>query len=125
MALDELEQLLIGLAETVRLQTRIREAYGIRSTYFHGRPPKKNMEKETEYRRQVTALRNPVLSYARLALLKYLESDPARWQEDVLEALDRSLLDSKASETLTGRISGGLWDLAAGVSEGQPATPRS
>jgi hypothetical protein len=77
------------------------------------------MAKEKAYRHKVTTLRVPVLNYARLVLLKYLESDPDRWVKEILPNLDRALLDSKTGDLLTARLAGGLWEVAMGFPETQ------
>jgi hypothetical protein len=101
----------------VTVAERVQEAYKCRSRYFHGRAPEKSIEKEKAYRYKVTALRVPVLNYARLVLLKYLESDPAKWEKEILPGLDRGLLDSKTGDLLTATLAGGLWEVAMGFSE--------
>lgn len=94
----------------VEVYSRMKKAYDLRSSHVHG------MLSTSKSRTAADSAFLVVLEYARLALVKYLETD--RWhtprtKEGFLKDLDESLLDPTRRQALRQELSGGLWRLAS------------
>jgi hypothetical protein len=109
-----------GGCDAVRVEKDLRDAYGIRSAFAHGR------ELKARERRSLPALRQRVMDYARLVVVKDLElrylHQPPLERQALGESLDRSLIDLDERERLRQCVEGGLWNLVRSSAAGPVPT---
>jgi hypothetical protein len=81
-------------------------AYSIRSEFVHG-AVESNKDRKKNKRRSQTAhdLSAPILDYARVSLLIFLQLRKVKSKEEFLKLIDRSLLDETAHKELIDLIS--------------------
>jgi hypothetical protein len=79
---------------------KVKDAYGIRSKFVHGAVEGKKERKKNSRRNNAHNLSVPILNYARVSLLVFLQLRGRKSKEDFLILIDRSLLDETAHKEL-------------------------
>jgi Apea-like HEPN len=80
----------------IDIYKKIKDAYTIRSKFVHGAVESKSASKRNTKRRAAHDLNAPILNYARVSLLIFLQLRKVKGKTDFLKLIDSSLLDETA-----------------------------